>query len=32
LFKDVKEGQALKPVQAKPLISGMVGLIYSTQS
>jgi dihydrofolate reductase len=32
LFKDVKERQALKLVQAKPLKSGKVGLTYSTQS
>jgi len=32
LFKDVKERQALKLVQAKPLKSGKVALTYSTQS
>ena len=32
LFKDVKDRQTLKLVQAKPLKSGKVSLIYSTQS
>ena len=32
LFKDVKERHPLKLVQAKPLKSGKVSLIYSTQS
>jgi dihydrofolate reductase len=32
LFKDVKERHALKLVRAKPLKSGKVNLIYSTQS
>jgi dihydrofolate reductase len=31
LFKDVKDRQTLKLVQAKPLKSGKVSLIYSTQ-
>ena len=32
LFKDVKDRHTLKLVQAKPLKSGKVSLIYSTQS
>jgi dihydrofolate reductase len=32
LFKDVEERHSLKLVQAKPLKSGKVSLIYSTQS
>jgi dihydrofolate reductase len=32
LFKDVKDRQTLKLVQAKPLKSGKVSLIYGTQS
>jgi dihydrofolate reductase len=32
LFKDVKDRHALKLVRAKPLKSGKVSLIYSTQS
>ena len=32
LFKSVKERHALKLVQAKPLKSGKVSLIYATQS
>ena len=32
LFKDVKDRQTLKLVQAKPLKSGKVSLIYSTRS
>jgi dihydrofolate reductase len=32
LFKDVEERHPLKLVQAKPLKSGKVSLIYSTQS
>jgi dihydrofolate reductase len=32
LFKEVKEQQSLKLMQAKPLKSGKVGLIYSTES
>ena len=32
LFKDVKERHAVKLVRAKPLKSGKVSLIYSTQS
>ena len=32
LFKDVEERHSLKLVQAKPLKSGKVSLIYSTKS
>jgi len=32
LFKDMEERHSLKLVQAKPLKSGKVSLIYSTQS
>jgi len=32
LFKDVEERHSLKLVQAKPLKSGKVSLIYNTQS
>jgi dihydrofolate reductase len=32
LFKEVKERQSLKLMRAKPLKSGKVGLIYSTES
>ena len=32
LFKDAEERHSLKLVQAKPLKSGKVSLIYSTQS